>query len=116
MLSDTVKNDVDILLLSETKIDDSFPKSQFLMHGFSEPFRLDRTSNGGGLLLFVRNDIPAKPQQLISKDIECIILEINISNKKWLLAGIYNPNKSSIGHFLSALEINLSFYLSPYKI
>lgn len=33
---------VDILLLTETKLDDSFPTSQFLVDGFSEPFRLDR--------------------------------------------------------------------------
>ena len=33
---------VDILLLTETKLDDSFPTSQFLVDGFSEPFRFDR--------------------------------------------------------------------------
>ena len=41
MLADIVRNNIDILLISETKIDNSFPKSQFLLHGFSEPYRLD---------------------------------------------------------------------------
>ena len=34
-LSDLVKGKVDVLLISETKIDDSFPKGQFLIQGFS---------------------------------------------------------------------------------
>ena len=29
------------LVITETKLDDSFPTSQFLMKGFAEPFRLD---------------------------------------------------------------------------
>ena len=33
---------VDILVLTETKLDDSFPNSQFLVDRFSEPFRTDR--------------------------------------------------------------------------
>ena len=46
-----VKSEIDILMVSETKIDDTFPKSQFLIQGYSTPFRKDRTSKGGGILL-----------------------------------------------------------------
>ena len=31
-------------MVSETKIDDTFPESQFLIEGFSTPYRLDRTA------------------------------------------------------------------------
>ena len=55
-----IKNDIDILMISETKIDSSFPISQFTMTGYSIPFRIDRTSHGGGILLFVRKEIPCK--------------------------------------------------------
>ena len=56
-----VKNNVDILIISETKLDDSFPTAQFLLHGFSAPYKLDRNSNGGGIiLLFIREDIPSR--------------------------------------------------------
>ena len=44
-----VGNNLDILMISETKIDDTFPKSKFLIEGFSKPFRLDRTAKGGEL-------------------------------------------------------------------
>ena len=114
LLADMIRGNIDILLLTESKIDASFPKSQFLIQGYSEPQRLDRTSNGGGLLLYIRSDIPAKPLPLISNNIECLMTEIRISNKKWLLCGIYNPLKSQIKTFLSVFEENLCYYLSSY--
>ena len=43
--SDSVKNtisrNIDILLISETKVDNSFPLAQLKTDGFSVPFRLD---------------------------------------------------------------------------
>ena len=53
MLSDQIKGSIDVLLVSETKIDDSFPNGNFLLDGFSTPYKLDRNSNGGGVMLFV---------------------------------------------------------------
>ena len=58
-------------MLSETKIDDSFPKGQFLIKGLADPFRIDKNVNGGGILFYVREDIPAK---LVS-------VEINLPKK-----------------------------------
>ena len=40
-LSEQVKGNIDILLISETKIDNSFPVCQFIIDGFSPPYRLD---------------------------------------------------------------------------
>ena len=45
-----IKSEIDIFMISETKIDNTFPISQFTMTGYSIPFRLDRTSHGGGIL------------------------------------------------------------------
>ena len=45
--------DISILMFTETKLDDSFPVSQFEIDGFSTPFRLDRNKNGGGILLCI---------------------------------------------------------------
>ena len=113
MFADLVKNKIDILLISETKLDCTFPKSQFRIQGYSA-YRLDRTSTGGGLLLFIRADIPVKPLPLLLGGIECLILEITISKKKWILVGTYNPNKSMISSHLDTLGKNLSHYLSSY--
>ena len=39
MLLDQIKGDIDVLLVSETKIDDSFPNGNFLIDRFSKPYR-----------------------------------------------------------------------------
>ena len=76
-----VKGSIDILMISETKLDENFPIGQFLMDGYRDPFRLDRNENGGGILLYVREDIPSKLLSF-SSNIEGFFVEINLSNKK----------------------------------
>ena len=51
---------VDVLVVTETKLDDTFLMSQFLVTGFSVPHRLDRHRNGGGIMIFIRDDIPSR--------------------------------------------------------
>ena len=46
-------------MISETRIDESFPVGHFLLAGFSVPYRSDRDSKGGGVLLYVREGIPS---------------------------------------------------------
>ena len=60
MLSSMVKDSIDILMVSETKLDSSFPQAQFRMEGYALPFRCDRSSHGGGFLLFIWEDISTK--------------------------------------------------------
>ena len=59
LFSEHTKGNIDVLMISETKIDDSFPVGQFLIEGFCTPHRLDRNSEGGGVLSYVREDIPS---------------------------------------------------------
>ena len=60
MLKEVIGNKIYILLISETKLDDTFPLSQFILEGFTPPYKLDGTEHGGGLVLFIREDIPSK--------------------------------------------------------
>ena len=60
LLKEQIQDNIDILMISETKIDPSFPIGQFLLNGYRTPFRLDRNAHGGGILLYVREDIPSK--------------------------------------------------------
>ena len=59
LLTEMVQDKVDLLMISETKLDSSFPNAQFYMKSFSEPYKLDRTSKGGGIILYVREDVPS---------------------------------------------------------
>ena len=47
-------------MISETKTDESIPLSQFMIDGFSMPYRRDRNAHGGGILVYFRNKITAK--------------------------------------------------------
>ena len=84
ILSSQITKYVDILLLSETKLDDSFPTGKFSLNGYSKPYRLDRCSNGGGILLYVRDDIPSRllTDYRIKDNLELFFVEVNIQKKK----------------------------------
>ena len=59
-LIEQISGNVGILSISEIKLDSSFPKYLFLINDDSEPFIIDRNSHGGGIMLYVREDIPSK--------------------------------------------------------
>ena len=46
LLSEAVLGNIDILKVSDTKIDISFAANQFAIQGFVAPFRLDRKNTG----------------------------------------------------------------------
>ena len=58
LLTHQIKDNIDILMISETKLEESFLTSQFFMNGFSSPHPLDYNCNGGGILLYISEDIP----------------------------------------------------------
>ena len=59
-----VMGTVDVLMISETKIDDSFPISQ--------------NSSGGGIMLYVREDIPSNLLNIESLPIEGFYVELKL--------------------------------------
>ena len=97
-LADIVKDNIDILMISEYKLDDSSPDSQFLIEGFGKSFRLDRNRNGGGVMLFIRSDIPVKVISTDKSPFESFYVELNFRKKKWLLNCSYNPNNNNENH------------------
>ena len=48
-----IQGRVDILIITESKLDETFPEGQFYI-GVSAPYRLDRNIHGGGVLIYVR--------------------------------------------------------------
>ena len=77
LIVDQVKGNIDVLIISETKIVHSFPLGNFLIGGFSKTTKLDRDSLGGGILLYVREDIPSNLLEVERKPIEGFYVEIN---------------------------------------
>ena len=80
-----LNNNLEILLVSETKIDTSFPTAQFQIEGYTT-YRLVKNVDGGGILFYISEDIPST---LLSSDmfIESFYIEINIRKRN----GFYSP-------------------------
>ena len=94
----SLPNKFDQLKLNETKLDSSFPDSQFIIGGFRQPYRLDRNKHGEGVMTFVREDISCK---IISKhafpdDIEGIFIEMNRGKTMVNAWDIPSPNPMTI--------------------
>ena len=70
------------------------------------PYRLDRNKNGGGIIIYVREDIPTKilTKHNLPEDIEGIFLEIKFRKFKWLFYGIYHPLSQNDQYFFSNIE------------
>ena len=115
MLSSMVKDSIDILMVSETKLDSSFPQAQFRMERYVPPFRYDRNSHGGGILLFIREHIPKKIINITHlKDFEGIFVELNFFKKKVILCCSYNPHKNLISNHLNILGKILDTQMKIY--
>ena len=116
MLSDIVAKKIDVLCISDTKLDESFMYSNFLIPGYSIPFGRDRTASGGGLLLYVRSDTSSKELKYfdIPCNLECIFIELNIFRRKWLVVCFYNHSKIQISNQLDILSNCLNRYLTDY--
>ena len=82
------------MLVSETKICDSFLLGQFVIAGFSTPYRLDRDCLVGGLMLFARKDIPSNLLTIEEKPLESFYVELKLCNKL-LVNFSYNPHKNT---------------------
>ena len=111
-----IVNNIDILVLTETKIDSSFPNSQFRIDGFSAPFRLDRNKFGGGVLIYVREDILCikLTKHILPDDIEGIFVEINLRKTKWLLFCGYRPPRQQAEYFLKYVNYALDTYRQTF--
>ena len=86
------KDNIDVLLISESKIDSSFPSEQFAIDDY-KIFHRERKCFGGGLMFYVNKNIPCRELSPEQNDcnFETIFLEITLHNRKWLLIGLYKP-------------------------
>ena len=82
-VQELITNNIDIRLLSETKIDESFSNQQFNISNY-KTFRRDRNKHGGGLLFYINENIPCKliNDQIIPSDIEIIMFEFLVKTRK----------------------------------
>ena len=92
LLFSLVSNNIDVLLISKTKIDNTFLVSRFCAPGYSAPFRFHHTGNGRDILLYVKKHIPCRTliKFFFEKSIEAFAIKIILRKVMWLLICSYN--------------------------
>ena len=101
-----ISGNIDVLVLNETKLDSSFPSEQFFIPGFSPPYRMDKTGNGGGTMIYVREDIPSKEltRHTLKENVEGIFIELNFRKYKLLVLGTYRPPNQDKQHYFNSIS------------
>ena len=82
---------------------------------YSQPYKIDRNSSGGGIILYVREDHPSNLLKVESLPIEGFYVELKLRSENWLINCSYNPNSNAIGSHLEALSDFLDFHSSSYN-
>ena len=100
---------LDILCISESKLDESITSSETDCEPDFKCYRKDRSSLSGGLCVWIRSDIPQQRQTYLefdSKDnhIESFVIELTIKKEKWYLILAYKNPAVSDDFFISKLK------------
>ncbi len=90
-------NLVDCLFVSETKFNASHVSAKYEVENY-KLFRKDNThDNGGGLVCYLRSDIPSREEVYESHPCENLTIMAHINGVKWALIGAYRkPSISAI--------------------
>jgi hypothetical protein len=82
----------DVLIFSETWIDQSVSDHDISLPYYTPPFRSDRTRHGGGVAIYVKENIPVRRRaDLEIVGLECVWLELNVGIHPVLIGGFYRP-------------------------
>ena len=108
-----INKNINVLTVSQTKIDPSFPSAQFHPESHATPHRLDRNTNVGGILFYIKEDVSST---LVIFDllIEGFFVEIKLRKKKRLLWCSYNPKRKLIANQLKCIG-SLHSQLGQYE-
>ena len=111
MLTNSVFEYIDIRMISETKLDDTFPHALYHLQESSNPYRLNRNSHDGGILVYARDNVLSNLVKLDQnfENFEGFFIELEFSNKnKWLLSYSHNPHKRNTKQHLSNISKSLN--------
>ena len=91
---------IQILALNETKLDSSIAKELTNISGYQQ-IRLDRTCNGGGVSIYIRDSVRFKPRDDVLVDfLELISTEIEPPKyKPFLVVACYRLPGNPVGTF-----------------
>ena len=106
----------DILLISKSKLDNTFSINQFSIRGY-KVFRRNGNPFGCGLILYMNKNIPRKPltSHSVLSDPELMTFELHQRQHKWRLSEIYKPPFQNDIEFLFRISSVMEYYLRTYE-
>ena len=107
----TELNDFDILAFTETWINDDIPSTELLMNSFKVPERKDRQDRHGSVAVYIKENLfHRRRDDLEIIGVECIWIEITVSNRPLLFGAFYRPpNTTPQQHSALTDSIHLAF-------
>ena len=81
-----------VVILTESKLDQTIPSNTISIPGFHEPLRRDRNRNGGGCLVYISQSLTFKQQfHIQSQYFENISVDVRVNNKIYSINCYYRP-------------------------
>ena len=87
------RNIVDILVITETKVDASFTNTIFMVPNY-KLYRLDNTAKSGGVFIYVCDNIPSTQStvSIKNKQLQCLSVKLTFDGYNLFMMGMYkNP-------------------------
>ena len=115
-VEELMRNNIDISLFSETKLNEAFPNQQFKISGY-KMFGRDRNKYGGGIMFYINENIPCKTVNVEGLPNDCVgtLIELSIKSRKWLCIGLYKPPSQNEKYFLDNVSLALTKMSCEYK-
>ncbi len=98
---------MDVFTICESKCDASFPDANYKPDVYSV-YRHDSTSTSGGVLTWIRSDIPHRCRKDLEENndgVQVLCIEMHIRKQKWIIISFYSlPNTTSFDTFHSSIN------------
>ena len=118
---------INVLIITESKLDQTIPINLITIPGYHEPIRRDRDINGrygGGVLMYIADNLVFQQKQnLQSQFYEHIWTDVRLDGNVFAINALYRPSNESLADhqlFLDAAEDILSklnnYSAANYKI
>ena len=105
---------LDCFSIIESKLDESFPDSQFYIKGFNL-YRQDSSATSGGIMTFVNSDIANCRRydiEMNNDHIQSICIECHVRKEKWFIISLYRLPSSNLSGFIDDVSTMLDRVVS----
>ena len=94
ILTESIVKPFDLFLISESKLDSTFPINEFHIFGFKD-FKRDHNRFGVGSMLYINENIPCRPLNDNPTFTNLELIAIHQNKHRWIFIGIYkSPSQS----------------------